>query len=138
MSAVSNYCLLAVELYRNMALGYEARLLGAELIREEIEHTDIPIIVCGDMNDLSGSPSLRKICGGSTHLRDAWWEKGFGFGFTFSGKGMRFRLDHVLYSCGVELAGVKLTEKGLGVSDHRGVIVKVGLTSPSHSSGKQP
>lgn len=124
VSAISNYWQLAVDLYRNMALGYAARLLGAELIREEIEYTDIPVIVCGDMNDLSGSPSLRKICNG-THLRDAWWEKGFGFGFTFSGKGMWFRLDHVMYSGGVELAGVKLTEKGLGVSDHRGVMVNV-------------
>lgn len=74
------------------------------------------------MNDLSGSPSLRKICNGSAHLRDAWWEKGFGFGFTFSRKGMWFRLDHVLYSTGINVISLIKSRSESNFSDHKGLI----------------
>ena len=80
---------------RRIDYGYEARDVQAKVISESINPI-VPTLVCGDMNDISGSSPLRvlKGCG----LSDAWWKKGCGFGFTFHGLGLRLRLDHVLFS----------------------------------------
>ena len=75
--------------------GYKARELQARLIGENTDY-DFPTVICGDMNDVGGSSPLRILK--KYGLSDAWWRGGFGLGFTFHGMGLRFRLDHVLYS----------------------------------------
>lgn len=78
-----------------MDFGYNARILQVKEIEKHIEPS-MPTLICGDFNDIGGSASLRLL---KRHdLTDAWWKKGFGFGFTFHGMGLRFRLDHVLFS----------------------------------------
>ncbi len=75
--------------------GYRARDLQARLIGENTDY-DFPTVICGDMNDVGGSSPLRILK--KYGFSDAWWRGGFGLGFTFHGMGLRFRLDHVLYS----------------------------------------
>lgn len=75
--------------------GYKARKQQIKIIKEKIE-LESPTIVCGDFNDVGGSPSMRRFQ--KVGIADAWWKGGFGLGFTFHGMGLRFRLDHVLFS----------------------------------------
>ena len=77
-----------------MDFGYKARERQVKFIMEQIE-PESPTIVCGDFNDVGGSSCIRSIQ--KQGLSDAWWKDGFGFGFTFHGMGLRFRLDHTLY-----------------------------------------
>ena len=63
----------------------------------------------------------------SIGLRDAWWDGGFGLGNTFGGVFWGLRIDHILYSSGLELADVKHGHTGL--SDHRALISSFIITN---------
>ena len=78
-----------------MDFGYKTRELQAKVITEQTE-LETPTIVCGDFNDIGGSSCIRLLQ--KQGVSDAWWKGGFGFGFTFHGMGLRFRLAHVLFS----------------------------------------
>ena len=81
------------------------------------------VIVAGDLNDWCGSATLNTLMGeGENALKDAWWEGGNGFGFTYQGWHLRLRLDHILYSDGLELQDVKVIDSDL--SDHRPLVAK--------------
>lgn len=80
-----------------MDYGYAVRKLQAEAICQHLAGCkEAAVVVCGDFNDISGSTTLRTIL--KTGLKNAWWQKGCGFGFTFHGMKLRLRLDHSLYS----------------------------------------
>lgn len=80
-----------------------------------------PLIVMGDMNDISGSYPINRIK--DAGLKDAWWESGCGYGTTFHGKGLRLRIDHILYDYnGLEIVDVKVLESNL--SDHNALIAR--------------
>ena len=75
-----------------------------------------PVIVCGDLNDFSGSKTLR-ILQKDGALKDCWWERGWGLGFTFHSHGwMHFRLDHILHTEGLKCTSVKVLKQD--ISDH--------------------
>ena len=98
--------------------GYKARELQAQIIEEHIDDS-MPTLICGDFNDVGGSSPLKILQ--RQGISDAWWEGGFGFGFTFHGMGLRFRLDHVLYS-EKTLRLVKVWVPHTDVSDHYPII----------------
>lgn len=92
----------------------ERRTQEAELIREYLLAEDLPTIVLGDMNDFSGTAPLNTL--ESTGLKDAWWERGKGFGITFREGWMRFRLDHILYDSHWNPISIRVVQSDL--SDH--------------------
>ena len=75
--------------------GYEERAKEADILYDALTHEKYPAIVMGDMNDISGSYTLRRI--EFAGLTDAWWKGGFGYGTTYHDHGLRLRLDHILY-----------------------------------------
>lgn len=75
--------------------GYEERAQEADILYDALTHEKYPAILMGDMNDISGSYTLRRI--ESAGLTDAWWKGGFGYGTTYHDHGLRLRLDHILY-----------------------------------------
>ena len=76
------------------------------------------------MNDVSGSYSINRLK--KAGLKDAWWEKGCGYGATFHGNWLRLRIDHVLYEEEkIQLASVRVIESDL--SDHYAVIASFCL-----------
>ncbi len=94
--------------------GQERRTQEAELIREYLLAEDLPTIVLGDMNDFSGTSPLNTL--ERTGLKDAWWERGKGFGVTFREGWMRFRLDHILYDSHWNPISIRVVQSDL--SDH--------------------
>lgn len=106
---------------RNYKIGKRIRDYQARNVRRFIDEARAEgktVIVAGDLNDWCGSTTLNTLMGeGENALKDAWWEGGNGFGFTYQGWHLRLRLDHILYSDGLELQDVKVIDSDL--SDHR-------------------
>lgn len=71
-------------------------------------------IVLGDFNDVSGSKPLRAL--EKSGLKDAWWEKGLGYGATVSHP-LPFRIDHIMYREGLKLKSIKKIDSQ-DLSDH--------------------
>lgn len=71
-------------------------------------------IVLGDFNDVSGSKPLRAL--EKSGLKDAWWEKGLGYGATVFHP-LPFRIDHIMYREGLKLKSIKKIDSQ-GLSDH--------------------
>lgn len=101
--------------------GYNERAKEVGAIVDSMQsYTNAPLIVCGDMNDVSGSYAIRTLQD-SLKLKDAWWQGGTGLGFTYHGYGvLRFRLDHILYNKYLELQNVSVPH--VGYSDHWPVV----------------
>ena len=99
--------------------GYEERAKEADILYDALTHEKYPAIVMGDMNDISGSYTLRRI--ESAGLTDAWWKGGFGYGTTYHDHGLRLRLDHILYDedC-LTLSDVKVIDTD--ASDHNALV----------------
>lgn len=114
-----------VPLYlRNYKIGKRIRDYQARNVRRFIDEARAEgktVIVAGDLNDWCGSTTLNTLMGeGDNALKDAWWEGGNGFGFTYQGWHLRLRLDHILYGDGLELQNVKVIDSDL--SDHRPLV----------------
>ena len=75
--------------------GYIYRKKEADAIYKACIREKRPIIVMGDLNDLSCSPPVKRIEG--LGLKDAWWEGGCGYGATYHDGWLRLRVDHILY-----------------------------------------
>jgi len=98
--------------------GYKARELQTRVIKERVDRND-PTLICGDFNDVGGSSPIRILQ--SLGIKDAWWNRGFGFGFTYHGYGLKFRLDHVLYTpTKIELVNINIPN--LFFSDHNAIV----------------
>lgn len=115
--------------YRNYEVGKRIRDYQARNVRRFIDEARAEgktVIVAGDLNDWCGSTTLNTLMGeGDDALKDAWWEGGNGFGFTYQGWHLRLRLDHILYSDGVELNDVRVVDSDL--SDHRPLIATFSI-----------
>lgn len=134
-----------ISLYkRNYEVGKRIRDYEAENVRRFVDEartdpstgseTNMPVIVAGDQNDwcgsdcldvligLKGSRSLKGLSGDKDQLKDAWWEGGNGFGWTYFGWHLRLRLDHILYSDELELVDVKVIDSDL--SDHKPLVAR--------------
>ena len=105
--------------FQSGSLARETEIQYTQKEIEKYKKQGMPVIVCGDMNDVSGSKTLRMLQ--STGLKNAWWEKGRGFGFTYHGHHfMNFRIDHILHTEDIKVKSIKKIEQHF--SDHDPVI----------------
>ncbi|MFA7535195.1 MAG: endonuclease/exonuclease/phosphatase family protein [Desulfuromonadales bacterium] len=101
------------------------------LLKEEVLDEQGPTILAGDFNVNDQTQLYRKI---TRYLRDAHWQAGFGFGFTFPADASRFyrkykippliRIDHIFYSPHF-LAQNARTLQDSGGSDHYPVVAEL-------------
>lgn len=80
---------------RRLKQAFVKRADQAELVHASIKNCRYKIILCGDFNDTPASYVYNLI---SEELKDAFVEKGSGFGRTYAGKFPQFRIDYVFYS----------------------------------------
>jgi len=73
-------------------IGFIKRKAQSEHVRKQIENSPYPVIVCGDFNDLPNSYAYNTIGKG---MRNAFVEKGWGVGRTFSGISPTLRIDNI-------------------------------------------
>lgn len=67
----------------------------AEILREAIQASPYPVLVCGDFNDVPSSYAYAQVAQG---LRDCFKEAGYGWGNTYQSLGNLFRIDYMLCS----------------------------------------
>jgi len=79
-------------IYSKLKMGYQFRYIQAEFIREKINNSPYPVIVCGDFNDLPNSSVYFKVKG---DLQDAFLEQGSGFGRTTPFISPTLRIDYI-------------------------------------------
>ncbi len=72
--------------------GFIKRSTQANFIKDEVDHSPYPVILCGDFNDVPNSYAYETIGAG---LQNAFVEKGFGIARTFSTISPTLRIDNI-------------------------------------------
>jgi endonuclease/exonuclease/phosphatase family metal-dependent hydrolase len=94
----------------------------AQRVREHLQTSPHPIVVCGDFNDTPNSYVYSHLSQG---LADTFREKGLGLGTTFAGTLPLLRIDYILTEKGFDTFSCR-TIRG-GDSDHYPVVTTLGL-----------
>lgn len=101
-------------------LGFLKRKQQSEHIKQEIDKSPYPVIVCGDFNDLPNSYAYNQIGAG---LKNAFEKKGWGVGRTFSGISPTLRIDNIFVDPMFKVDQYIRVEKLL--SDHFPIITDI-------------
>ncbi len=83
---------------------YKRRASQVNKIREYIDASPYPVIICGDFNDTPNSYAYHKIRG---DLMDGYVESGSGAGTTYNGGLPFLRIDHVFYEADMSSSDFK-------------------------------
>ena len=96
--------------------GFIQRAEQSERLRDEIDQSPYPVIICGDFNDTPVSYTYARVRG---KLKDAFVESGTGIGNTYLGRLPSFRIDYILHSNLFD--GYNFTIDKVNYSDHYAV-----------------
>ena len=99
---------------RKMKVAYEARTHQIDLLLASTLDEDIPVIICGDMNDTPYSNAYVRL---RDSYQNAFEEKGRGFGITYNGKLPFLRIDHQFANSKLKVTRFNVN-KSLTESDH--------------------
>ena len=102
--------------------GFIKRSRQSDKVREEIDKSPYPVIVCGDFNDVPNSYAYCRIGDG---FQNAFVEKGIGFGRTFSGISPTLRIDNIFIDKKFTIKQFTRISKKL--SDHFPIIADISL-----------
>jgi endonuclease/exonuclease/phosphatase family metal-dependent hydrolase len=89
------------------------RSAQVDMIKADAAKCTTPYIIAGDFNDTPSSYSVNEMSKG---LKNAFREKGFGFGRTYNGDFPNYQIDYILASPQFDVASYQIIEKKL--SDH--------------------
>lgn len=73
--------------------GFTYRSIQADIIKQVLQDCPYPMLFCADLNDVPNSYTYFTVRG---DMQDAFLEKGFGIGRTFSGLSPTLRIDYIL------------------------------------------
>ena len=102
--------------------GFLKREIQSNRIKEEINKSPYPVIVCGDFNDVPNSYSYNTIGKG---LHNAFAEKGTGIGRTYNGISPTLRIDNIFADTRFSITQYIRIQKKL--SDHFPIIADMYL-----------
>jgi endonuclease/exonuclease/phosphatase family metal-dependent hydrolase len=105
-------------------LGVLKRASPANFIKDEMNHSPYPIIVCGDFNDVPVSYSYEKIGKG---MKNAFVEKGSGISRTFSSISPTLRIDNIFTDQNFKVVDYTRIKKSY--SDHFPIIADLEYSS---------
>ncbi len=94
----------------------------ASIIKKVMDTTKIPFVFCADLNSVPSSYTYHKI---SKNLNDAFVQKGFGWGGTYSSRLPFLRIDVVLMNS--QLTTNNYFSPRLELSDHYPVLVDISF-----------
>jgi len=107
--------------------GFLKRGIQSEKVKEEINRSPYPVIVCGDFNDVPNSYAYNTI---GKNLQNAFVKKGSGIGRTFSGISPTLRIDNIFTDKKFTITQFTRIRKKL--SDHFPIITDVSLLKPAN------
>lgn len=108
---------------QKMREAYVRRSRQADIVAGFIRESPFPVIVCGDFNDTPASYTYFTIKG---NLQDAFLQRGFGVGRTFSGLAPTLRIDYIFADPAFRVNSFRKINADL--SDHYPVITNLTLT----------
>ena len=103
----------SAEILRKMRAAFTTRAVQVKNMRELMEKSPNPVVVCGDFNDTPLSYSYYIL---SHNLTDAFLESGSGISNTYSGKLPSYRIDYIFYDPKIISEGYLRTK--VDYSDH--------------------
>ena len=106
-------------IYGNYTLGMIARAGQANILAMDMRECEVPIIVCGDFNDVPYSYVYNTMLGDKV---DGFKECGSGFMYTFRGN-KKVRIDYIFHDKSME--GISYYKKDLSYSDHYPVFMRI-------------
>ena len=98
------------------------RSTQADIVRQILDDSPYPVVFCGDLNDVPNSHTYFTIRG---DMQDAFLEKGFGIGRTFSSLSPTLRIDYILADDHFKINQFTRVVKNL--SDHFMIMADVEL-----------
>jgi len=98
------------------------RSTQAEIVRQILDDSPYPVIFCGDLNDVPNSHTYFTIRG---DMQDAFLEKGFGIGRTFSSLSPTLRIDYIMADDHFKIN--QFTRLAKNLSDHFMIMADVEL-----------
>lgn len=101
------------KILRKFKRAYIKRTPQAITVKETIDKSPYPVIVCGDFNDTPSSYTYSCLSDG---LIDAFKESGYGIGMTYAGSLPSFRIDYILHD--KSYGSVDFTTLRKNFSDH--------------------
>lgn len=105
-----------------MKNGFINRKKQSDWIREEMDKSPYPIIICGDFNDVPNSYAYETI---GENLQNAFEKKGSGIGRTFSGIAPNLRIDNIFVDKKFEV--LQFTRIARKLSDHFPIITDIAI-----------
>lgn len=102
---------------KKLRTAYALRRIQSDLVREQIDQSPYPMIICGDFNDVPNSYTYFHILGSR---QDAFIEKGFGIGRTYVNISPTLRIDYIMAH--QEFHVLQCSKFPLPYSDHHPVI----------------
>lgn len=101
----------------------------SDFIADKIKQSPYPAILCGDMNDVPNSYAYAKI---REKRKDAFLEKGYGFGKTYTSSTSRvmgmlptLRIDYIFTDPNIQTSQfTQITKK---LSDHQALVADIKL-----------
>jgi endonuclease/exonuclease/phosphatase family metal-dependent hydrolase len=102
--------------------GFIKRSVQANFIKDEIDHSPYPVILCGDFNDVPNSYAYETI---GTGLQNAFVEKGSGISRTFTSISPTLRIDNIFADTSFTITQFIRIKKLL--SDHFPIIADMSV-----------
>lgn len=99
---------------------FRQRGIQADSIRQIIEKSPYPLIVCGDFNDTPASYTYANIRG---KLKDSFVSSGKGYEYTYRYFMKLFRVDYIFYSP-QKLKSIRHFSPNMEYSDHKPVVAR--------------
>jgi len=93
---------------RRLKRAFVKRSHQADMIALHMSTSRHKIIICGDFNDTAASYVYHTL---SLNLKDAFIQKGAGFGRTYAGEWPQFRIDYILYDPNLNCIDYKRDEE---------------------------
>jgi endonuclease/exonuclease/phosphatase family metal-dependent hydrolase len=110
---VDNVKRAGMNILRKMRVANWLRALQVHVIKEEIEKSPHPVVLSGDFNDVPNSYAYQTV---SKNLKDAFIDKGWGFGRSFRFLSPTLRIDHIFYNPLLSLEHLRVHH--ISKSDH--------------------
>ena len=106
-------------IYGNYTIGMIARSGQANMLAMDMRESEVPVIVCGDFNDVPYSYVYNTMLGDKI---DGFKECGTGFMYTYRGN-KKVRIDYIFHD--KEMEGISYYKKELSYSDHYPVFMRI-------------
>jgi endonuclease/exonuclease/phosphatase family metal-dependent hydrolase len=107
---------------KKLRRAYSFRSAQADLVREQLDQSPYPAIICGDFNDVPNSYTYFHIRGDK---QDAFIKKGFGIGRTYVNLSPTLRIDYILAD--QQFSVLQCKRFNLPYSDHHPVVADFRL-----------